>query len=179
MRVFFAAGIALLCSCASQKKATATIEPLKLYEVIPDAKEKKTLRGILTKDLITKDTAFGWYADNLKYFHPDSTVVQAIRLKADQIELVLFCGTWCHDSQQLLPKYLATLEAANFPEDKLTIIGVDRPKTTLGNLHKIFHLASVPTMIVMKDGKEVDRIVEYGKTALVDKELGEIVAGIK
>jgi len=179
MRVLLVVLTCVLISCSSSKNTTVTPEPLKLYEVIPDAKEKKTLRGLLTKEQITKDTAFGWYADNLKYFHPDSTVVRNIRSKTDQISIVLFCGTWCHDSQQLVPKYISTLEAANFPEQKLTIIGVDRAKTTIANLHKAFNLVSVPTIIVMKDGKEVDRVVEFGKTALVDKELGAIVESIK
>jgi thiol-disulfide isomerase/thioredoxin len=179
MRLFLVALTCLLISCSSSKNTTVTPEPLKLYEVIPDDKEKKTLRGLLTKEQITKDTAFGWYADNLKYFRPDSTIVKDIRSKADKIEIVLFCGTWCHDSQQLIPKYISTLEAANFPDQKLTIIGVDRAKTTISGLHKVFGLVSVPTIIVMQNGKEVDRVVEFGKTALVDKELGAIIAGIK
>jgi thiol-disulfide isomerase/thioredoxin len=179
MRLFLILFLAVFISLISSKTIAQSNQPLHLYEVVPDATEKKTLRGLLTKEQITKDTAFGWYADNLKYFRPDSTVVQNIRSKADQISLVLFCGTWCHDSQQLIPKYISTLEAANFPDQKLTIIGVDRAKTTISGLHKVFGLVSVPTIIVMKDGKEVDRVVEFGKTALVDKELGAIIEGIK
>jgi hypothetical protein len=34
----------------------------------------------------------------------------------------------------------------------------------------------VPTFIVIKDGKEVGRVVEYGKEGQLDKELGHIVA---
>jgi len=35
----------------------------------------------------------------------------------------------------------------------------------------------VPTIIVLKDGKEIGRVVEYGKTGMFDKELGEIISG--
>ena len=174
-----AAGV-FLAGCAETKKITpGPVAALKLYETLPDATEKKTLRGILTKDQITADTAFNWYAENLKYFKPDADAVKNIQAKADKISIVIFGGTWCHDTQQLLPKYLATLQAAGFPDNRLTLIGVDRAKTTVGDLQKPFNITNVPTVIVMKEGKEVGRIIEYGKTALVDKELGELVKGIE
>ena len=169
----------VLYACASNTKHTAPVLPLKLYEVIPDEAEKKTLRGLLTKELITNDTAFDWYEKNTQYFKPNIDAVNAIKAKADQITLVIFTGTWCHDSQQLVPKYLKTLAAAGFPDSRLTLIGVDRDKTTLANLHTIFGITNVPTVIVLKAGIEVGRIVEYGKTALVDKELGDLIAEIK
>ena len=34
----------------------------------------------------------------------------------------------------------------------------------------------VPTIIVMKNGREIGRVVEYGKYGSFDKELGEILA---
>ena len=36
-------------------------------------------------------------------------------------------------------------------------------------------MVNVPTIIVMKDGKEIGRVVEYGKNGMFDKELGEII----
>lgn len=171
--------ILISSACSSSKKANTVAQaPLSLYQTLPDSSEKKTLYGLLTKQQLTKDTAFDWYTANLKYFKVDSATVQNIRSKKDKISLVLFCGTWCHDSQQLVPKYLSTLEAAGFPDEKLTIFGVDRNKETIGGLNRTFNVTLVPTLIVMQDGKEIDRITEYGKTALVDKELGEIVATI-
>jgi hypothetical protein len=40
------------------------------------------------------------------------------------------------------------------------------------------NIIDVPTIIVMKDGKEAGRVVEYGKYGLFDKELGEIIASV-
>ena len=169
----------LLHACAPLKHKVASTTPLILYEAIPDASEKKSLRGILTIAQITTDTAFGWYAQNAQYFHPDSAVVQAIRKNKEKAQIVIFGGTWCHDTQQLLPKYFTTLQAANFPLQSLTLIGVDRAKTTIGNLHKIFNITNVPTLIVLVNGTEKGRIVEFGKTGYVDKELAEIFDELK
>jgi thiol-disulfide isomerase/thioredoxin len=90
-------------------------------------------------------------------------------------QLILFTGTWCHDSQQILPKYFALLEAAEFPEHKMTIIACDRQKNAPANIQRPLNVVNVPTLLVMKDGKEVGRIVEYGASGLVDKELAEII----
>ena len=169
----------LLIACGNAKKINTGLPlPLNLYQSIPDAEEKKTLYGIISKEQITGDTTFGWYQTNLKYFKLDSASVKSIRAKKDNIHLVLFCGTWCHDSQQILPKYLTTLQAAQFPDDHLTIIGTDRDKKTVADLQRVFNITNVPTIIIMQDGKEAGRITEYGKTALVDKELGAMVAAL-
>jgi hypothetical protein len=55
------------------------------------------------------------------------------------------------------------------------MFGVNRAKTSLGNIAKAFNVTLVPTIIVMKEGKEIGRVVEYGKTGKWDKELAEIL----
>jgi len=55
------------------------------------------------------------------------------------------------------------------------MFGVNREKTSLGNIAKAFNVTLLPTIIVMKDGKEIDRVVEYGKTGKWDKELAAIL----
>ena len=172
-----------LYSCAqSQQITTAPVlpkAPFQWYESLPDKEQKKTFRGILRIENIAADTAFDWYNHNLKAFTIDSAVVQAIRPKVSKIHVVIFGGTWCDDTHQLLPKYLSLLQAANFPDDHLTLVTVDHKKQTLGGLNNVFHITNVPTCIVMKDGKEIGRIIEYGKNGFVDKELGEIVSGVE
>lgn len=166
-------------ACSPTKTISADNKlTVKLYEVLKDRDGSKMLRGILTKEQITKDTSFHWYAENVNLVKPDAASVSAVVAKADKIHVVIFGGTWCDDTHQLLPKYLSLLQAANFPDSHLTLIAVDRAKTTVGNLTDIFHITNVPTCILMKDGKEIGRIVEYGKTTFVDKELGEMIGGL-
>lgn len=163
-------GLALLL-CLSASVGSSQ----KLYQVLPDAEEKKFLMGIITAADIKGDTSFSWYAETLKYYRPNKELVDAFKAKAGQFQLVLFAGTWCHDSQAILPKYIACAEAAGLADSVITIIGTDRQKTTLANLHKVFNVTLVPTMIVMKEGKEVGRITEYGNTGLPDAELAALM----
>jgi thiol-disulfide isomerase/thioredoxin len=87
-------------------------------------------------------------------------------------------GTWCSDSRFIVPKFYSLLDAAGFPQNRVTLIGVDRSKKTISHLAEALNIENVPTIIVMNDGKEVGRVVEYGKTGAFDKELGDILATI-
>jgi thiol-disulfide isomerase/thioredoxin len=145
-------------------------------EVSRDASGTKILKGFMNKKELAADTAFGWYAQNIKSFTPNADVVKQYSAGKEGVSLVVFGGTWCGDTQVLLPKFFATTDAAGVPENHITLIGVDRSKKTLFNLAEAFAVTNVPTFIVMKDGKEVGRVVEYGKTGMPEKEVGEIIA---
>jgi hypothetical protein len=42
--------------------------------------------------------------------------------------------------------------------------------------HNEWKIINVPTFIVLRDGQEVGRVVEYGNTGNIEKELAAIVA---
>ena len=146
-------------------------------EISRDASGNKVLKGFLTKESLAADTAFGWYANNQKAYTAKEDVVKNLAAGKDAVNIVVFGGTWCGDTQQILPGFFKTTDAAGFPANRITLIGVDHSKKTLYNLSEAFGITNVPTFIVMKDGKEVGRVVEYGKTGTPEKEVAELVAG--
>jgi thiol-disulfide isomerase/thioredoxin len=145
-------------------------------EISRDASGTKILKGFINKKELASDTAFNWYAQNTKSFTPNAELVKQYSAGKDGVNLIVFGGTWCGDTQILLPKFFATTDAAGVAENHITLIGVDRDKKSLFNLTDAFAITNVPTFIVMKDGKEVGRVVEYGKTGTPEKEVGEIIA---
>jgi thiol-disulfide isomerase/thioredoxin len=148
------------------------------FEVSRDKNGSKVLKGILTKEDISKDTAFQWFQENQKGYKPYQEAVNILRKNTNNIQFVAFAGTWCSDSKFIIPKFFALLDSSFFPPDRVTLIGVDRDKKTISHLAEALNILNVPTIIVMKDGKEMGRVVEYGKYGMFDKELGEIIKGI-
>jgi thiol-disulfide isomerase/thioredoxin len=146
-------------------------------EISRDSKGNKILKGIISRQELEHDTAFGWWAENLKAYTPQSQAVAELK-KNTNIQFIAFMGTWCEDSHFVIPKFYSLLDAAGFPQDKVTLIGVDRSKKTLSHLAEALNIVNVPTIIVMNNGKEVGRIIEYGKYGMIDKELAEIIASI-
>ncbi|MBC7948473.1 MAG: thioredoxin family protein [Chitinophagaceae bacterium] len=148
------------------------------YEVIVDRDGSKILKGIITRDLLEKDTSFNWYASNLKGYSPNADALNGLKKFGDSIQLLVFMGTWCDDSRYIIPKFYSLLDATAFPKEKITMIGVDRSKKSHSNLTDALNIINVPTILVMKKGREVGRVVEFGKYGTFDKELGEIILSI-
>ncbi len=146
-------------------------------EISRDNDGDKILKGIISRKELENDTAFTWWAENLKGYTPQSQAVAELK-KNQNIQFITFMGTWCDDSKFIIPKFYSLLDAAGFPQDKVSLIGVDRSKKTLSHLAEALNIENVPTIIVMSNGKEIGRVVEYGKSGAFDKELGEIIASI-
>ena len=147
------------------------------YEISKDEKhpEVKVLRGLVNKYLIQNDTAFNWYNSSQGYYNPDTATLNAFERAKGKVQFVIFGGTWCEDTQFILPKFFKLQEKTGIPDERITFFGVNRAKNSLGNIAKAFNITLVPTIIVMKDGKEIGRVVEYGKTGKWDKELADIL----
>lgn len=136
----------------------------------------KILKGFITKQDLATDPAFPWFAEGAKGYVPEQAALAAFKSAKDSIHILVFGGTWCGDTKALFPKFFALTDAAGIPADHMTILGVDRAKKTVHHLAEAFNVTLVPTFIVLKNGKEIGRVVEYGKYGMFDKELGDIVS---
>jgi len=167
-----------LLSCTAKK---AAITRAGHYQVSYDTghTNAKVLKGLLHRADIENDTSFAWFKQNLQMGRANAAAVDAFKKNGSKFKVVVLFGTWCEDSQNLLPVFYRLVDKSGYPEANITLIGVDRAKTTLNNLHTTYKLVSVPTFIVMQDDKEIARVVEYGKYGEIDKELGEIAGSIK
>ncbi len=164
----------VLLSCSAHKQAMKVN-----YTVVPDDRAK-ILKGVINRKIIETDTAFKWFQENMKWGSADAAAVETFKKQKDKFSLIVFGGTWCHDTQNLLPIFYRLIDKSSYPDKKITLIGVDRPKTTIKNLHNQYKITNVPTFIVINSsGQEVGRVTEYGTKGAIDKELGEIVATIQ
>jgi thiol-disulfide isomerase/thioredoxin len=145
------------------------------FETIIENSNSIILKGLITRDDIVKKSAADWFATNQQGYTPNTTALEALKRHGSSIHIIAFIGTWCVDTRFILPKFYSITEAASFPAGNLTVIGVDRNKKTLNNLSEALNVTNVPTFIVLKDGKELGRVVEYGKYGMWDKELGDVI----
>lgn len=145
-------------------------------EVSRDPDGSKILKGFISPKELASDTAFKWFIQGQKSFTPNADVVKQYEAVKDSVSFIVFGGTWCEDTKHLLPNFMATADAAGFPAHHLTLIGVDRNKKTLFNLSEAFNVTLVPTIIVMKNGREIGRVVEYGRIGAPEKEVAQILS---
>ena len=172
--LFFALFSVLVFSCATSK-----ISSKPNYQVFTDTNGSTALKGIINRSILVNDSSFQWFVENGKYGEADASAVAAFQKNGSKITLLVLFGTWCHDSHNLLPKFYRLIDKAGFPESKIVLVAVDKSKTAVQQLHVKYQLKTVPTFIVLMNGKEIGRVEEYGKTGYMEKELGEIVAAIQ
>jgi len=133
------------------------------------------LNGIVSKYILQNDTSFKWYATNQNGYTPDPAAVTALEANKNNIRYVVFGGTWCEDTQNILPKFFKLQEQSGVLDGNISFFAMDRSKKTIGNVGDAFKITNVPTIIVMKDGKEIGRVVEYGTSGKFDKDLADIL----
>ena len=141
------------------------------FATLVERPNEKSLVGIISREVLTSDTSFHWYANALKGYTPNAEAIAGLKKNADSIQLLTFMGTWCEDSHFIIPKLFTLLDSAGFSASRFTLIGVNREKKTLSHLAEALGITNVPTIIVLKKGKEMGRVVEYGKTGMFDKDL--------
>lgn len=171
-KILFSVLVILVC-CAAKSQSQ--------FIVYPDSAHagQKVYKGIVTKDDLLKDTTFKWFAANQKWYNPQSSALEALKAKKDSVELLVYMGTWCEDSHVIVPQLYKLADATGFDSKKITLIGTDRYKKTLSHLSEALNVLNVPTIIVLKKGKEMGRVIEYGKYGLFDKELAEILNSVQ
>jgi thiol-disulfide isomerase/thioredoxin len=155
------------CACFAQAQ----------YESTPDPKhpKEKIFRGLINKYLIENESGFAWFRNSKIGYKPDTATLNAFEKTKSKVQFVIFGGTWCEDTQTILPKFFSLQEKAGVPDNIITLFGVNREKKALGSIADAFNIKNVPTIIIMKDGVEKGRVVEYGKTGNWDKELAQIL----
>ena len=129
------------------------------------------LNGLISKYALENESSFMWYGSSRSAYTPDPAIVTALEKAKPKYKFLIFGGTWCEDTQFILPKFFKLQEMSGFPDASISFFGVNRDKKTLGNMADVFGITNVPTIIVLKEGKEVGRVVEYGKTGKWDSEL--------
>jgi thiol-disulfide isomerase/thioredoxin len=131
---------------------------------------QKFLVGEITKEGLSRPVYAPWYSSNFKNYSPNETIISNIKEELQGYQVLAFLGTWCGDSKREVPRFLKILETANFPDDQLKIIALDRRKgkykqSPTGEEWGL-QILRVPTFIFYKNGREVNRIIESPNTTL-------------
>ena len=147
------------------------------YTIVKDEKNPGGLiyTGLINKYTLINEASFTWYNENQKNYKPSTELLNGFEAAKSKVHFVVFGGTWCDDTQFILPKFFKLQQLSGVPDSSISFFGVNREKKTIENVSTAFNITNVPTIIVMKSGKEIGRVVEYGKSGEWDKELLELI----
>ena len=152
-QVLFLIAILLVFTCKKEETVN---------KIIPDEKEESVmLIGISTRKGFDQEPFKVWYDEYYSNHRVNDSLLTLIEPLLKDVSIKVFIGTWCEDSQRELPALYKILDQVYFEENKLELIALNRDKVTPDSLHIGFDIDYVPTIIFNKNGKELNRIVEY------------------
>ncbi len=126
--------------------------------------------NIEVEELFSKFSVF-------KVGYDDYVPSEVKELKDDNVKVVIFFGTWCHDSKREIPKALKIFNdiGINDKNIELIAVGLDK-KEHLGRASKL-NLVYTPTLIFFRGSKEIGRIIEKPVISL-EKDIELIISSI-
>jgi len=139
-------------------------------------KDGKMLVGIQLREQLQKEPYAKWYQQEYQEYQTDKKAIQELKKqKLNSYQIIAVLGTWCDDSHRELPRLLKILDEAKYPENRLTLLAVNRKRESPTGEEGLYNIQKVPTFIVFKYGKEVGRIVEMPKSGWLERDLLEIL----
>ena len=166
MKYFLPLILSIMYTCASAQS----------FEVTKDRTGRKMLKGFVTDSVLKADTSsFKWFEENERVYNPSDVTIKSFTDKKDSVTFMVFFGTWCPDSHYVIPRFYKIAGLAGIDKNKITLFALDRTKNDAAHFAANFNIQHVPTIIILKDGKEKGRVVEYGATGRFDEELVSIL----
>lgn len=175
--------LAFITSCGNTNNTANTDTPASApipVDTIPAPEDEDATQNMIvgkfTKEDLQQAPFVTWFNQGYEDYNPSAETMATIKNNISDYEIVGFVGTWCPDSRREIPKFYKILDEAGYDLSKLTMVGVTRSKSTPENLEDGYDMHRVPTFIFMKDGKEVNRFVEYAVES-TEKDIAKIVSG--
>lgn len=168
--LFLIIAVLTLTACNAQNKETQEINKTVPY------RNSTMLVGKANKDGFMLEPFNQWFKAGYASYRTDESIIKKLKPLLKKVEIKVFMGTWCGDSKRETPRFYKILEEAGFKDKNLTVITVDRKKSTPEKYEEGLDIIKVPTFIFYKKGKEINRIVEYPVKSL-EKDMYNILSG--
>ncbi|MCB0495275.1 MAG: thioredoxin family protein [Cyclobacteriaceae bacterium] len=140
--------------------------------------DETILIGKVNWEGLTKPPFNDWFRPNYMHYVVDSTVLKALKGKLNDIEIVVFLGTWCSDSQQEVPEFYKIMDYLQYDVNKMEVVALEKleDKRMVSPQHEEegYGITHVPTFIFKRKGKEIGRITEYPEKTLEKDMVGII-----
>ena len=166
--------LTVLASSTAMLSAQSTMPPSEPLDVL----------GTMTiAEALASDDGF-WLEEGRAAYTPQAEVVADLTTALGDVDsVVVFYGSWCGDSRREVPKMLATLRAADFPEGRVVLVGVgdasdDRVgyKQSPDGATEGEAIYRVPTAIFRSGERELGRLLEKPKLS-VERDFLAIASG--
>jgi hypothetical protein len=146
------------------------------FDISKDEKSGQTMFvGKCTFDDLLDEATFDWIKIGSDEYEPDPTTIDTLKKVLPSCQFVILMGTWCEDTQNLLPQLYKTMLLTHCYTN-YKMYALDREKKSNHNEQEKYKVTKVPTIIISKNGVELGRIVENSQKT-IEADLLNIING--
>ena len=138
---------------------------------------EKVITGELEHDVLTTDPELKlWCNKGYEEYKLETAHRPMLSSQLANKQVTVVLGTWCSDSQHLLPQLMKLLDEIQYPVQQLTLYGIDKEKKTPADIVTRYKITNVPTVIISDSNeREIGRITETPVKSL-EEDLASILA---
>lgn len=122
--------------------------------------EQNVIVGISEVRILERGLSYRWYKDGYFNYQSNISAVNAIKEMPKDIQFMVFAGTWCEKSQELLPRFYKVLDLAGISRQRVTLCFLDRDKRSPQGIENNYSINTTPVFIILQKGVEIGRITE-------------------
>ncbi len=83
------------------------------------------------------------------------------KIETENIKILVFQGSWCPMCVMAMPQIAQFVSANEIDENTVEVINVNAFKSEPADRIAEYNISRVPTVILLKNGVEAERITEY------------------
>jgi thiol-disulfide isomerase/thioredoxin len=163
---FLMTGVLTLNSCCHKSQ-----------HVTEQGLQQKPAKIIMTGWLTPKQISnqINAYQSGKNQYQPNEESIKKLKSVTADLQIIVFLGTWCSDSEREVPRFLNVMELTNNSHITFRLFGLDHTKRDPDGFAEKYQIEFVPTFIVLHNNEEIGRIVET-PTVSLEQDLVEIIA---
>ncbi len=169
-----------MVSCQSTRDQTSSVNETVINREILSEEGEKILVGEITRAGLAGEAYKYWFDEEYQNYNLDTQTLAELQKSINSIEILIFLGTWCSDSQRELPHFYKIMDYLEVEKSQYNIIALDnhpdRYKKSAQHEEEGWEIEYVPTFIILQANKEIGRIVEAPIETL-EKDLKTILQG--
>jgi thiol-disulfide isomerase/thioredoxin len=142
---------------------SASSQPLN--KISKDRNGNPMLEGCCTREALLQEPFASWFVPGYNSYHVDSAMAMQLKPYIGNKTFVLFLGTWCGDSKREVPRLYKIFDYCGIQPEQVKLVMVSNHdsvyKQSPTHEEQGKNILRVPTLLVLENGNEINRFVEY------------------
>jgi thiol-disulfide isomerase/thioredoxin len=136
--------------------------------------EQNVLVGISDVRILERGLSNRWYKEGYFNYQGNISAINAIKEMPKDIQFIVFAGTWCEKSQNLLPQFYRVMDLAGVSRQRTTLCFLDRDKRSPQGFENNYSVNTTPVFIILQKGLEIGRIVATANQS-IESDIADLI----